>query len=533
MQFSCESCKTQLQIADEKVRGKRLIVRCKRCGAKITITDPALAQKAGQLRPPAAPGQVSSPGHASAPAPVSSAGAGRAPVFTLPRDRPAPAQPQAARRASDDESTRAMDSDLLEKALQASKSDDPGAVTNGARASRPPARVAARADAPAWFAMLHGKQIGPLARAQLRAMTDDGAVGPRTYLWKEGMESWQRARDLPELSELFPKLPDPSAPPPLTSATPPSKAGALPDFPTSDFALRDVMAQEKKRAAQAAEAAQDLGGVEVVEKQLAGPPIDTPVPGRLSRVARVDEERAGKAQLPLGERVLQEEVADLFAEPDGSQKSALDLARWASAELVKKSNPAHPKLAAPASHPPRSARRMFDGAAPQHTRGPFGVFLVLAVLAAGAVALWLQLGGAEKKGDGKPEASQAGPAAAAPAKPGSAPGKPADKAPQKPVETGLTPDQVRKKLDENKGALQACIDEALRRDPNLGVVGKIHIKTSIAPSGQVTAAQIDKRTVEESPLGTCLRRATRRIAFPRFAGDAFEVDIPILVTPGE
>src|SRR5882724_8362886 len=36
MQFGCESCKAQLQIADEKVRGKRLIVRCRRCGAKIS-----------------------------------------------------------------------------------------------------------------------------------------------------------------------------------------------------------------------------------------------------------------------------------------------------------------------------------------------------------------------------------------------------------------------------------------------------------------------------------------------------------------
>src|SRR5437763_870817 len=35
MQFSCESCKAQLQIADEKVRGKRLVVRCKRCGVNM------------------------------------------------------------------------------------------------------------------------------------------------------------------------------------------------------------------------------------------------------------------------------------------------------------------------------------------------------------------------------------------------------------------------------------------------------------------------------------------------------------------
>jgi hypothetical protein len=100
------------------------------------------------------------------------------------------------------------------------------------------------------------------------------------------------------------------------------------------------------------------------------------------------------------------------------------------------------------------------------------------------------------------------------------------------ADSGLTADDVRKKLDQNKGALQGCIDQALRREPNLRV-GKIHIATTIAPSGSVTAAKIDKRTVDESPLGSCLKRATRRIVFPAFAGDAFDVDIPIVVTAGE
>ena len=130
------------------------------------------------------------------------------------------------------------------------------------------------------------------------------------------------------------------------------------------------------------------------------------------------------------------------------------------------------------------------------------------------------------------------PAAAKPQPPPApvAEAKPAEKPPEKPpaqaTQTGLTADQVRKKLDENKAALQGCIDEALRRDPNLRV-GKIHIGTTIAPNGQVTSARIDKTTVEQSPLGACLRRATRKIAFPTFTGDAFDVDIPIVVTAGE
>ncbi len=172
------------------------------------------------------------------------------------------------------------------------------------------------------------------------------------------------------------------------------------------------------------------------------------------------------------------------------------------------------------------------------------MLIVLAVVAVGALVLWFALGSssakapAEKKEEAAAAPQQPAPAPAA--KPDTPPAqkppeqKPAEAkpAPKEAVATGLTADQVRRKLDENKAALQGCIDEALRRDPNLRV-GKIHIATTIAPSGQVTAAKIDKGTVDQSPLGACLRRATRKIAFPAFAGDAFDVDIPIVVTAGE
>src|SRR5215468_7249427 len=106
MQFSCESCKAQLQIADEKVRGKRLIVRCRRCGAKIALADPLLANSSPRLieRPPS-----------------------QEPMRIDPR-------PEPARRQADDESTRAMDRDVLERALLASKRGD--GAQNGVPAAK-------------------------------------------------------------------------------------------------------------------------------------------------------------------------------------------------------------------------------------------------------------------------------------------------------------------------------------------------------------------------------------------------------------
>src|SRR5436309_246419 len=39
MKFQCERCKTRYSIADEKVRGKILKIRCKTCEAVITVRD--------------------------------------------------------------------------------------------------------------------------------------------------------------------------------------------------------------------------------------------------------------------------------------------------------------------------------------------------------------------------------------------------------------------------------------------------------------------------------------------------------------
>jgi len=444
MQFSCESCRAQLLIADEKVRGKRVTVRCRRCGAKIALADPLLANSAPRV--------VERP---------SSQGAMR----VSPR-------PEPARQQTDDESTRAMDREVLERALEASKADDRS--QNGVSAAAkhhlaPP--VAPPADVE-WFAMIRGKQAGPLTREELIARANDGNVGPRTYLWREGMDAWQRAANVQELSGMFPRVPQaPTRPPP---PTPPA-----------------VQAR----------------------------PVPSPIP----------------------------KVAAAPVEPAVETAKPLEVARWMASEPSPQGAPAeagpgplvHYRISPSL---PNRGSPMFESTAPSE-RGPFTVFLGLMALAAAAIVLWIVLAGAPAKQDearseprtqtSPPPPPPATPRAPQPQlepKPDSPPesrdpGPPA----AAPAATGLTAEEVHRKLDENKPALQGCVDEALQRDSSLRV-GKIHVTTTIAPSGQVTAARIDQNLVDESPLGACLKRATRKIVFPPFAGSAFDVDIPIVVT---
>jgi predicted Zn finger-like uncharacterized protein len=190
MRFTCESCKALLQIADDRVRGKRVAVRCTKCGTRMEIADPALPRR------PAA-GAVN-----------------------------AAASPNPAQQGAGDEDTRAMDSDLLERAVRASKDDEMAATF----AVEPvPQEMAA------WFAMLGGKQVGPMTFEEIGAQVESGAVGPRTYLWREGMDAWAHAKDVAEVAPFF--APAPKAEPgaaaratagaPSAPAPPPAGAAAV------------------------------------------------------------------------------------------------------------------------------------------------------------------------------------------------------------------------------------------------------------------------------------------------------------------
>jgi predicted Zn finger-like uncharacterized protein len=497
MQFSCESCKTALQIADEKVRGKRLIVRCKRCGSKITISDPALA---GGASPPIA-----------APAP-------RAPTL----QRPA---------------------------------------------------AAASLDPPIWFAMLGGQQTGPLTGAQVEIKIAEGAVGPRTYMWKDGMASWQRAKDVADVSVMFGRPPEPprtTAAPPRTTATPPVPSVGFREFSTADFGNTDLGTGEQKLVENADPefSTGDFGGIGAKRdgsrprrsaepqakdrQERLAPPAAERAPAEMG--SHDGEDLATVDPLPLGERVHQEGIAkELFhtGSLETAGQSALDLALLSDKPAKKRrdSGPAAPKVPQPPPAPRASRLRkelIFASGAPTlANRGPLVAAIAFCVLAALVVLLWsLVRSGSERRAQETPAAQKRAARAAAAAAKAEAQQSKARPPPEKPTpatapaepaaakSSGLTSGQVRRKLNESKGALQGCVDQALRLDPNLQV-GRILITTRIAPTGQVTAAKIDKSAVDGSPLGACLKRATRRIVFPSFTGDPFEVQIPIVVTARE
>jgi len=63
-----------------------------------------------------------------------------------------------------------------------------------------------------WYAGIGGKQMGPLTIEQLQNLIQQGQVTRDTLLWKQGLEKWTAARDIPEASGMFGAVPPPLPP---------------------------------------------------------------------------------------------------------------------------------------------------------------------------------------------------------------------------------------------------------------------------------------------------------------------------------
>ncbi|MDP1920259.1 MAG: AgmX/PglI C-terminal domain-containing protein [Myxococcales bacterium] len=90
---------------------------------------------------------------------------------------------------------------------------------------------------------------------------------------------------------------------------------------------------------------------------------------------------------------------------------------------------------------------------------------------------------------------------------------------------GLKDDVAAKVVSDNIKTFNLCIEEALRRNPNLKV-GSITVKLTVGQSGAVTAATIDPAQHQNSDWGACMIKAAKRIVFPGSDGET-EVQVPL------
>jgi hypothetical protein len=98
---------------------------------------------------------------------------------------------------------------------------------------------------------------------------------------------------------------------------------------------------------------------------------------------------------------------------------------------------------------------------------------------------------------------------------------------QKDTASGLNPEEIHKVVDRSLPAFQNCIESELRRNPGLRG-GPVLIVATVAGSGEVKEARVNRRDVEGTNLGDCLRRRAKSMVF-RASGEETDVEIPLKV----
>jgi predicted Zn finger-like uncharacterized protein len=235
MKFLCDQCKAKYQIADEKVQGKTLRMKCRKCGHVIEIRasdsgagatgdtmqldainpeqaiaalEKAKAQPAAPARPtgsgakptpappgarPGAPGAkpAAPPAKPAAPRPV--AGPTPKPGTAAPRPGAAAAPRPAANRPSEAGKDSSALSSAFSKNLTAQKKPEPAPVSTAHHADTPPEE---------WYAAIDEVPVGPIRLTDLRQKYAQGAVTDDSLVWREGFEEWRPLRTLPDLFQL-------------------------------------------------------------------------------------------------------------------------------------------------------------------------------------------------------------------------------------------------------------------------------------------------------------------------------------------
>jgi predicted Zn finger-like uncharacterized protein len=206
MKFVCDRCLTKYSIADEKVRGRILKVRCKSCSNIITVKE-------------------------SAPVPLVADGESERTVITSgPHMAGGLASAVAAAVAAP---ARAAASPALAVRRETGRVMKPvPARPPGPPAVPIPPSAALPADGIQWFLAVEGVQEGPFTR---KALVDRLVVLPRgfdVHVWNESLDGWKAPKDVPAIARDLqvrqrPVLLPPPPPKPRAVPPPPHHASAV------------------------------------------------------------------------------------------------------------------------------------------------------------------------------------------------------------------------------------------------------------------------------------------------------------------
>jgi predicted Zn finger-like uncharacterized protein len=304
MKFLCPSCKAKYQIADEKVAGRSVRMKCRKCGFMIQVSSasaspgsldseppemsdaessapppppPAVAAAAPAVKvpaaarapSPAAPRVAASPAVKPAAAKASALPAPRPPpgkpVGNVPKPAVLPARPSSPKAAPAPSAPTAAAAPIITSAPkhepvrvevprdfegedEVTRMADAGALAGAfTQAFGGGGEVAAVEPAPLsmpgdeWFVGINGVPVGPIRLSELRSKAASGAVSKESLVWRDGFEDWRPLKTYPELLAIVEEGVS-SARASLTPFTPPASEARDMTAKPSDVAAVDAFA---------------------------------------------------------------------------------------------------------------------------------------------------------------------------------------------------------------------------------------------------------------------------------------------------
>ncbi|MEE2789428.1 MAG: AgmX/PglI C-terminal domain-containing protein [Myxococcota bacterium] len=92
---------------------------------------------------------------------------------------------------------------------------------------------------------------------------------------------------------------------------------------------------------------------------------------------------------------------------------------------------------------------------------------------------------------------------------------------------GLTQTEISEEIGKYKRALEGCVQRQLKREPLRA--SRLILRFRIRPTGRTSNVRIDEKYAD-TVLSRCLQASVRRWRFPRFKGNAVDVEYPLILT---
>ena len=94
------------------------------------------------------------------------------------------------------------------------------------------------------------------------------------------------------------------------------------------------------------------------------------------------------------------------------------------------------------------------------------------------------------------------------------------------VDGELDPNMVAKEVRSRLGAIKACYERALKRNPNLS--GKVVIHWTITQAGTVSGVGVEQDTLGDAEVASCIKSLIARWRFPAPSGGSVDVSFPFV-----